>query len=286
MDERWAIYFAVTGFTTVAFACLAGMWAMGMHPRLVSAPAPSVQVRAAVPLAPVTPLRGDSASPPVQAAPQAVPLAETSADDTYYASLRIQIRWVPTRLGRDVFMAPDLASRMLLAKAAAQRAGLREVGLDFQDVYGVITAETSWVPRTGSGRSGTASYGVAQFERATAKAVGLRDPDDLVEAVHAAARHMKEAAEWSGTRIAGLRLDAAERALRLREGVSVYYNLSSRGRAAWNGRNTAALPMPTRQHIQNARVGSLEAGFLEAQTRAAQYGAARSVAVAGGTPGG
>jgi hypothetical protein len=285
--ERWAIYFAVTGFATVALGCLAGMWAMGTHPRLLSLASASAPMRIAGP----TPA---SNPPPPALAPQAVAahaaaaqdapppqlLSEAKADEAYYANLRSQIHWVPTRLGREMFMAPDLASRMLLAKAAAQRAALGAVGLGFQDVYGVITAETSWVPRVGSGRNGRASYGVAQFEPTTAKALGLRNPEDLVEAVHAAARHMKEAAEWSQARIAGLRLDAAERALRLREGVSVYYNLSSRGRAAWNGRNTDSLPMPTRQHILNARIGALEAGFLEAQMRASQYGALRTVAAA------
>jgi hypothetical protein len=284
--ERWAIYFAVTGFATVALGCLAGMWAMGMHPRLV--PLASVAAPPTIPDAVPASKTPSPALPPQPIEAQAavvVPAAPAqqspaALEEAYYAHLRSQIHWVPTRLGRAMFMAPDFASRVLLAKAAAQRAALSDVGLGFQDVYGVITAETSWVPRRGSGRNGTASYGVAQFEPTTAKALGLQHPEDLVEAVHAAARHMKEAAEWSHARIAGLRLDAGERALRLRDGVSVYYNLSSRGRAAWNGRNTEALPLPTRQHILNARVGALEAGFLEAQMRASQYVAVRTVAVA------
>jgi hypothetical protein len=288
--ERWAIFFAVTGFATVAFGCLAGMWAMGVHPRLLplaSASAP-MRIPGAMPAPtalppPLAPQAMETHAAAVQDAPP--PLPPAAADEAYYARLRSQIRWVPTRLGREMLMAPDFASRVLLAKAAAQRAALGDVGLGFQDVYGVITAETSWVPRRGSGRNGTASYGVAQFEPTTAKALGLRNPEDLVEAVHAAARHMKEAAEWSQARIAGLRLDAGERALRLREGVSIYYNLSSRGRAAWNGRNTDALPMPTRRHILNARVGALEAGFLEAQMRASPYGASRTVAAAGSSGG-
>ena len=285
--ERWAVYFAVTGFATVALGCLAGMWAMGMHPRLlplasVSAPmrtgSPTAASKAAPPAS--APAALEAGATPAQAVPPPEPAPAAATDEAYYAGLRSQIHWMPTRLGREMFMAPDFASRVLLAKAAAQRAALEDVGLGFRDVYGVITAETSWVPRRGSGRNGTASYGVAQFEPATAKALGLRNPEDLVEAVHAAARHMKEAAEWSQAHIAGLRLDAGERALRLREGVSIYYNLSSRGRAAWNGRNTDALPTPTRQHILNARVGALEAGFLEAQMHALHYGAVRTVAVA------
>jgi len=283
--ERWAIYFAVTGFATVAFGCLAGMWAMSTHPRLLPL------ARASAPTGNPAPTPTSMALPPALA-PQPIEMRAAAGpdvthgqppgtgDEAYYARLRSQMHWVPTRLGREMFMAPDFASRVLLAKAAAQRAALGEVGLGFEDVYGVITAETSWVPRRGSGRNGTASYGVAQFEPTTAKALGLRNPEDLVEAVHAAARHMKEAAEWSQARIAGLRLDAGQRALRLREGVSVYYNLSSRGRAAWNGHNADALPVPTRQHILNARVGALEAGFLDAQMRASQFGALRTVAAA------
>jgi hypothetical protein len=284
MDERWAIYFAVTGFLTVALGCLAGMWAMGMHIPLARASVPLVQGPAALPAIPpqTAPQMAPQRNAIVASPMQAVPPPGVDADQAYYARLRSQIHWVPTRLGRDVLMAPDFASRVLLAKSAAQRAGLGEVGLGFKDVYGVITAETSWMPRAGLGRDGAVSYGVAQFERATARAIGLRDPNDIVEAVHAAARHMKEGAEWSRARIAGLRLDDREHAQRLRDGVSIYYNLSSRGRAAWNGRNTEALPMPTRQHIQNARVGALEAAFLEVQMHAMQYGAQRSVAVAGG----
>jgi hypothetical protein len=166
---------------------------------------------------------------------------------------------------------PDYNSRLLLAKAAAQRAGLAEVGLSFRDVYGIINAETSWVPRLGASKDGTPNLGVAQFEPATARALGLRNPNDLVEAVHVAARHMKEAAVWSSDRIAGLPLGAVERAAKLREGVSIYYNLSSRGRSVWNGRNTHRLPVETQRHIANARFGADEAAMLDAQLRAVNY---------------
>ncbi|AEG92799.1 hypothetical protein Rta_17090 [Ramlibacter tataouinensis TTB310] len=190
------------------------------------------------------------------------PTPEPSPLARRYQALRERLRWVPTRLGRDMHLTPDLPSRLLLVKSAAQEARLHEVGLGFADVYGLITAETSWVPRLGRSRDGTPNLGVAQFEPATAKAVGLQDPHDVVEAVHAAARHMREAAEWSRQRIAGLKLNRAERAARLREGVSIYYNLSSRGREAWDGRNTERLPVQTRQHIRNARSGAAEAAVL------------------------
>lgn len=194
--------------------------------------------------------------------------AEPRAEDRHYAQLRKQLRWVSTRIeGRDM-LTPDLPSRLLLAKSAAERARLDEVGLGFQDVYGIINAETSWVPRTGASKDGTPNLGIAQFEPATAQAVGLRDPHDPVEAVHAAAEHMKEAAVWSAGRISGLKLNTQQRADKLREGVSIYYNLSSKGRAAWNGKNTHKLPRATSHHIRNARLGAQEAAFLEAQLQA------------------
>jgi hypothetical protein len=153
----------------------------------------------------------------------------------------------------------------MLARSAAERAGLKDVGLDFRDVYGVINAETSWVPRTGMGKNGVASQGLGQFEPATAKAVGLRNPNDAVEAVHAAARLLREAAVWSASRIARLGLAPEQRAAKLREGISIYYNLSTRARSAWSGLNTASLPVETLRHIRNVRAGALQADQLNAR---------------------
>jgi hypothetical protein len=90
-----------------------------------------------------------------------------------------------------------------------------------------------------------------------------------VEAIHVAAMHMKEAAEWSANRIANLNLGAGERAEKLREGVSIFYNLSTKGRNRWNGRNTAKLPIETQLHIRNARNGALFAAEIEAKQPAA-----------------
>ena len=195
----------------------------------------------------------------------ATPVAVLAA---YYDGLRAQLHWVPTRIGRAMISAPDYASRMLLAKAAAQRADLAEVGLNYRDVYGIINAESSWAPRRGASVDGTPNLGIGQFEPATAKALGVRDPDDIVEAVHAVAMHMKDAASWSQSRLRGLKLAPAQRAEKLREGISIYYNLSTRGRNAWNGMNTAQLPFQTQRHIANARFGAQEAAMLDAQSRA------------------
>ena len=182
---------------------------------------------------------------------------------TTVADLREKIRWVPVKHAGEKVMTPDAASRLLLAKAAAERAGLSEVGLNYQDVYGLINAETSWVPRTGMGKNGTRSYGLAQFEPATAKGLGLKDPNDPVDAVYAAAMHMKHAAEWSAEKLEALKLPPQVYATRLREGVSVYYNLSWKGRKAWDGVNTAQLPEATQRHIKNTAWGAQRASVLE-----------------------
>ena len=179
-------------------------------------------------------------------------------------SLQSRIRWVPVHHGAKTLRTLAPESRLLLARAAAQSAGLASVGLSFQDVYGVIDAETSWVPRDGMGRNGVTSMGLAQFEPATAKGLGLQDPNDPVQAVHAAALYMKHGAEWAAHKIAHLKLSPQQYAAKLREGVSVYYNLSVRGRNKWDGINTAQLPLETRRHISNVRSGAEEALELAA----------------------
>jgi hypothetical protein len=202
-------------------------------------------------------------------APQAAAVSpfHFKVDSRYYEQLREKMNWLPVRFAGNVLKTPDPQSRLLLARAAAKRAGLEEVGLSYRDVYGIINAETSWIPRLGASKDGTPNLGIAQFEPATAKAIGLTDPSDPVQAVHAAAMHLKDAAVWSAKRIADLKLTPEERAIKLREGVSIYYNLSSKGRAIWNGKNTDELPVETQRHIANARVGAHEAAELEAQLR-------------------
>jgi hypothetical protein len=189
------------------------------------------------------------------------------ADATYYNQLRNKLRWVDVRMGEKRLKTPDPLSRIVLVQSAAQRAELHEVGLSFRDVYGIINAETSWIPRMGQSKDGTPNLGIAQFEPATARALGLRNPHDPVEAVHVAALHLKEAAAWSARRLQGLKLSPQEHAAKLREGVSIYYNLSTKGRAQWNGMNTAKLPVETRRHISNAARGAQEAASIEARIR-------------------
>jgi hypothetical protein len=183
----------------------------------------------------------------------------------HYEQLRSQMKWLPVRYAGETLKTPDPTSRLMLVRAAADYADLDEVGLSYRDVYGIINAETSWIPRMGASKNGTPNLGIAQFEPATAKAVGLTDPTDPVQAVHAAAVHLRDAAVWSAKRIASLKLSPEERATKLREGVSIYYNLSVKGRNKWNGKNTASLPIETRRHIANARLGAQKAAELETQ---------------------
>lgn len=258
------------------FAVLAACAVTGSMPLVVSrAPvqvAPAVAaVRAAVQaVAAAAPAVVPQAAPPAPA----IAFAETKdtpfkfSDDGYFAQLRARMKWETVRMGDRTLKTPDAVSRVLLTQAAAKKAGLDEVGLSWRDVYGIINAETSWIPRLGASKDGTPNLGIAQFEPATARALGLSDPNDPVQAVHAAALHLKEAAEWSARRLAGLKLSRAEYAMKLRDGLSIYYNLSSKGRAQWNGLNTAKLPIETQRHIANARRGRLQADELAQQLAA------------------
>src|SRR4051812_27267899 len=125
----WPGYSAVAGFLTVG---LAGIVAVQSHaPWLDRASGAREDVPAVVTLAPVT----ISAHAQVE-----------RSDAGYYDQIRRKVHWVQTRIGNDTLLTPDLESRMLLAKSAAQRAGLATVGLGFKDVYGIINAETSWIP--------------------------------------------------------------------------------------------------------------------------------------------
>jgi hypothetical protein len=174
-------------------------------------------------------------------------------------ALRARMHWVTVRHGDQKVKVLDEASRLLLVQAAAERAGLKSVGLGYQDVYGVINAETSWIPRTGMGKTGTPSYGLAQFEPGTAKGLGITNPNDPVQAVYGAALNMKHAAMWAADKLDHAKLSPQQYAQKLREGVSVYYNLSTRGRAKWTGFNTAQLPIETQRHIHNVQIGAMEA---------------------------
>lgn len=268
---RWAISSALAG--TISVGMLAAWGVHAPRPMAPELPAQASAIPQPIEVAPAQP-----AATPTAAALQ--PSADSDAG--YYARLRSRLRWVQTRVGKETLLTPDPDSRMLLAKSAAKRARLSEVGLDFRDVYGLINAETSWVPRRGSSKDGTANLGIAQFEPSTARALGVKNPDDAVEAIHAAALHMREAAEWSRERLAGLSLSRKQRAEKLREGISVYYNLSTKGRSAWTGLNTDELPVQTQRHILNTRLGAQEALMLDAQLRAQDFSRREGIVTASG----
>lgn len=192
----------------------------------------------------------------------ATPAAEAAVKFASDEALRASIRWVPVRYAGEELRTPDETSRLMLAQAAAEKARLHEVGLTFEDVYGLIDAETSWIPRSGLGRNGVTSLGLAQFEPRTARGLGLKNPHDPVQAVYFAAVNMRHGAEWAEDKIAHLSLTPEQRADKIREGVSIYYNLSVKGRNKWNGLNAAKLPVETQRHIQNTREGAEKASEL------------------------
>jgi hypothetical protein len=248
-----------------AFTCVAVAGSAATPTGRVSASFPSVAAPAGSVAKTVTAAAAVAALKPT--APPAIQLGSASAKKPAIAfasagSLRDQLKYDTVRWGGKPVQTLDEASRVALAKAAAEKAGLHKVGLSYHDVYGIIEAETSWIPRDGASKDGTPNLGLAQFEPRTAKGLGVTDPADPVQAVHGAALYMKEGAEWALGKLAGLKLPPAEHAAKLREGVSVYYNLSVKGRNKWNGRNTADLPVETQRHIRNARAGASEAAEL------------------------
>lgn len=228
---------------------LAGQW----DPGAASAVAPVAAVAAAA----ATPAGTTAAAAIAAVRPTVVAMAFTTE-----AELRAKMKWVPVKYGGERVKTLDEESRLLLAQAAAERAGLDKVGLSYEDVYGLINAETSWIPRTGMGKNGVASMGLAQFEPRTARGLGLKDPNDPVQAVYFAAINMKHGAQWASDRIAHLKLPPEQYASKMREGVSIYYNLSVKGRNKWDGTNTAALPIETQRHIRNVRTGAEKAADL------------------------
>ena len=204
------------------------------------------------------------AAPPVIAL-ATTPPAKAAIGFTSPDELRTQIKFETVKWAGKHVQTLDEASRLMLAQAAAEKAGLKEVGLSYEDVYGVIEAETSWIPRSGMGNNGVQSHGLAQFEPRTAKGLGLKDPNDPVQAVFAAAMNMKHGAQWAAERLQPLKLAPQDYAVKLREGVSIYYNLSIKGRNKWDGLNTAELPVETQRHIRNVRAGAEEAAELARQ---------------------
>ncbi len=207
-------------------------------------------------------------------------LAHLSDEARAMEELRRKLNYVEVSYQGRKVMVLDAPSKVLLTQQAAKASELTQTGLNWKDLYGVIHAETAWIPRDGMGKNGVVSEGLAQMEPATAKALGIKDSNDDVQAVFGAAKLLKEAALWSKTKVSKLSLPKNEFNQKLREGVSIYYNLSSAARRTWDVWNTDQMPIETNHHIKNARDGALYAGQIEAKFRSmelAQSRAARSV---------
>ena len=146
--------------------------------------------------------------------------------------------------------------RVRLCQVVAKQHKLSAVGRDWKDIYAIINAETAWAAREGKGRSGTPSYGLAQLELRTARALNIEDPNDPQQALSATARLITESVGWARAR--GIEMkDAA---------ISVNYNLSSAARNAWSGTSLEDLPIETQRHVKNVSQGRQIADVLGRQT--------------------
>lgn len=182
--------------------------------------------------------------------------------------VRKHLSYVKTEHGGKQRSTLNASSRVLLSKWASDKVELTEVGLGWKDLYAVIHAETGWLPRTGMGKNGVQSHGLAQFEMATAKAYGLNNAHDPVQALMASARLIRDAAVWTEKRLGLEALDAARRAQVLREGVSVFYNTGWVTRHKWTPERGALLPVATKVHIKNMHAGKMIAATVAANLRA------------------
>lgn len=157
-------------------------------------------------------------------------------------------------LGKD-FPAMHPLDRVRLCQVVAARENLPAVGRDWRDVYAVISAETAWAPREGRGNNGKASYGLAQLEMATARALQIDDPADPLQAATATARLIRESVAWARVK----RVEAQEAV------ISVHYNLSTAARNAWDGKTIDTLPVETQRHVANFLAGRRDAEFFGRQ---------------------
>lgn len=149
------------------------------------------------------------------------------------------------------FEAPHPMERVRLCKEIASESRLNAHGFDWRDLYAIVQAETGWAARDGIGLNGKASYGLAQMEEATAKSLGI-DPNDPRQSIEGVAKLIKEAGAWA--RVKGIQDK--------RTALSVYYNLSTKARNAWDGVSIDSLPVPTQHHITNMRLGHKQATSL------------------------
>lgn len=183
------------------------------------------------------------------------------------------VRMVPVRFQGKRLASVYPADRVALAKEAAQSTRLnKKLGADaWKVVYGVISAESNWVPRNGMGANKRVSYGIAQMESPTAKALGI-DPMNAHESAVGVAKLIDEASNaYRSRKHQGLVVtDELGRQMPERTAIaayiSVHYNTSSSMRANWGG-NVGDLEKPTQVHIKNVSFGISEASAIERQMR-------------------
>lgn len=115
--------------------------------------------------------------------------------------------------------------RVRLCKSIAHAEEFARHGLTWRHVYAVIDAETDWAARSGMGLNKRSSEGLAQLEAPTAKALGVTDAKDPVQALLASARLIKQANSWARARKVPKEHSMAA--------LSVFYNLSTSARERW-----------------------------------------------------
>lgn len=245
-----------------ALALGVARWLLCAAPLLM--PGCSVQIDPPVP-SPVGATTNPSPSPEL-----GTTLPKASARQDYTTAEGVRMLAVAYRYECLFSVHPE--DRVALAKQAAIIEKLdspRLLGKDaWRMVYAVIAAETAWMPRTGMGNNGKESYGIAQMEAATARALGI-NPHLESEATLGVARALKEAVySYNGRAIGGLTITSEQGAVLPRENalktyISVYYNTSTAFKSTWTG-DYDTLYTPTKSHIKNLAYGLNEAKSVEA----------------------
>jgi hypothetical protein len=233
---------------------------------------------------PAKPVAIESIAVPVQATEAATAVKEEAPawKSAKFERLRQSLRYVEVTVGKQKHSVLDMASRITLVKAVSEEMKLSDNGLKWTDLYGIIHAETGWVARDGMGANKVKSSGLAQMEPDTAQAIGIKDPNDPIQAVWGAAYLMQEAAQWSHSKVQKakrhLHMKKGAEESAFREGISIYYNTSTALRSSWNVRNTDEFPDATQAHIQNSRDGAMVAGAMEKKILAsAKYFAGEAI---------
>lgn len=135
----------------------------------------------------------------------------------------------------------------LSRQAALQASRLEGIAIDPVKVGAVMIAESSLVSRVGWSANGkTPSFGLAQLEENTARALGVKDLNDPLESAQAAARLVAE----------GLRFARANAQVDPRIAMSLNYNTSTLLRRTLIAQHGAGLqvehlPQATQNHVKN-----------------------------------